>query len=130
MGCQQVIAEQIVVGGGDYVLAVKDNQPTLAEAIRSWFAAMDRLERPFWEWQEVDKGHGRVETRRCVVSNDVDWLHEQGVRWRGLASLVMVEATREFVNGRRQGEVTVERRYYINSLPADAKRLAGLVRSH
>lgn len=130
MGCQHAIADQIVAGGADYVLAVKDNQPTLAEAIRTWFAAMDTLERPFWEWRDVDKGHGRVETRRCVVSDDVGWLHEQQQHWRGLASVAMVESTREFVNGKRRGEVTVERRYYISSLPADAARLGGLVRAH
>lgn len=130
IGCQHAIAEQIVAGGADYVLAVKDNQPTLAEAIRTWFAAMDALERPFWEWREVDKGHGRIETRRCVVSDDVDWLHEQQQHWCRLASVAMVESTREFVNGKRRGEVTVERRYYLSSLPADAARLGGLVRAH
>lgn len=130
MGCQHAIAEQIVAGGADYVLAVKDNQPTLAEALRAWFAAMDTLERPFWQWHEIDKGHGRLETRRCVVSNDVGWLREQGQHWRGLTSVAMVEATREFVHGQRQGQVTVQRRYYISSLPADARRLAQLVRAH
>jgi len=130
IGCQHAIAKQIVEAGADYVLAVKDNQPTLAEAVRRLFAGMDQLARPFWAWSEVDKGHGRVETRRCVVTNDVDWLHEQGQDWQRLTSLAMVEATREFVNGQRRGEAMVERRYYISSLPANAERLAGLIRSH
>jgi predicted transposase YbfD/YdcC len=130
IGCQHAIAEQIVEGGGDYVLAVKDNQPMLAEALREWFGAMDRLDRPFWEWRDLDKGHGRVETRRCVVSNDIEWLAKQGCAWRGLTSVAMVEGTREFVNGKRHGEVTVERRYYISSLEADPKRLGELVRGH
>ena len=75
----------------------------LAEAMRTWFAAMDTLERPFRDWYETDKGHGRVETRRCVVSNDVAWLRDQGQHWCGLTSMVMVEARRECVNGRRRG---------------------------
>lgn len=130
IGCQHAIAEQILDGGGDYVLAVKDNQPTLAEALRDWFGAEEVLDRPFWEWRDLDKGHGRVEIRRCVVSNDVDWLRTQGQHWRGLASVVMIDATREFVNGKRRGEVTMERRYYISSLPADPQRLGRLVRAH
>lgn len=130
IGCQHAIADQIVQAGADYVLAVKDNQPTLAEAVRTLFAGMDVLDRPFWECGELDKGHGRLETRRCVVTSEVDWLHEQGQCWAGLQSLVMVEATREIVNGKGKGEVSVERRYYISSLPAEAKRLAGLIRSH
>lgn len=65
-----------------------------------------------------------------MVSDDVAWLAGQGQQWRGLKSVAMVEAVREFVSGKRRSEVTVERRYYISSVEADAARLAGLVRSH
>lgn len=130
MGCQHAIAEKIIEAKGDYLLAVKDNQPTLATALREFFAASHTLERPFWQSSDVDKGHGRVETRRCLASDDVDWLKEQGAPWAGLKSVVMLEATREIVNGKKNGEVSVETRYYISSLPADPLRLSETIRSH
>lgn len=83
MGCQHNLATQIVQGGADYVLAVKDNQPGLAEAVRLWFdsANAGTLDRPFWADIQTEKDHGRIETRRCVVTNDVSWLPEQGQHW-------------------------------------------------
>jgi predicted transposase YbfD/YdcC len=66
MGCQTEIAAKIVAGGGDYVLAVKDNQPTLSEGIREFFD--DHMEDDFARTkvsrhQTDEQGHGREETR-------------------------------------------------------------------
>ncbi len=132
MGCQHNIATQIVQGGADYVLTVKDNQPGLAEAIRLWFdsANAGSLARPFWDDLQVEKDHGRIETRRCVVTNDVNWLSEQGQHWTGLQSLVMVESRREIIEGNGVRECQMERRYYISSLPAKAALLGKTVRAH
>jgi predicted transposase YbfD/YdcC len=132
MGCQHNIVDKIVEKKADYVIAVKDNQPTLSEALQAWFTAADKgdLDRPFWEAVSTDKGHGRLETRRCVVTNDVDWLTTLGQSWTGLQSLAMIESTREFINGKRKGERSVERRYYISSLPAKAAVLNQTIRSH
>ena len=132
MGCQHTIIEKIIDKKADYIVAVKDNQPTMAQAIKEWFAAADAgtLDRPFWQDVDTDKGHGRLETRRCVVTNDVAWLGELNQEWRGLQSLVMVESTREMVNGKNKGECSTERRYYISSLPAKPKLLNQSVRAH
>lgn len=132
MGCQHNIATQITQGGADYVLGVKDNQPGLAEAVRLWFDAAESgtLERPFWEDIQTEKDHGRIETRRCVVTNDVVWLQEQGQNWSGLHSLVMVESTREMIGRNSTGKSSTERRYYISSLPAKAALLGNTVRAH
>ena len=132
MGCQHTIIEKIVEKKAHYIVAVKDNQPTLAQAIKEWFAAADAgtLDRPFWQDVDLDKGHGRLETRRCVVTNDVAWLREMKQEWRGLQSLVMVESTREMVNGKNKGECSTERRYYISSLPAKPVLLNQRVRAH
>lgn len=132
MGCQHTIIEKIISKKADYIVAVKDNQPTLAQAMKEWFAAADActLDRPFWQDVDTDKGHGRLETRRCVVTNDVAWLGELNQEWRGLQSLVMVESTREMVNGKNKGECSTERRYYISSLPAKPKLLNQSVRAH
>ena len=75
MGTQHTIAEAIVKAGASYVLALKDNQPGLAEGVRRWFAAAQDggLESSYWEHVEHDKGHGRLETRVCRVTDDLAW---------------------------------------------------------
>ena len=72
----------------------------------------------------VEKGHGRIEQRRYWMTTDVDWL-EPKEQWAGLMSIGMVEARREMA-----GQSTVERRYYLSSLKADARELAEAIRSH
>jgi predicted transposase YbfD/YdcC len=127
MGCQQAIAKKIVQGGADYVLAVKDNQPDLCEGLRELFAAHDARGLKtvhFGEHTEIGKDHGRIETRRCVASEDIQWL-VQRERWCGMRSVAMIESTRQI------GEhSSTERRYYISSLGADAKRLGEAIREH
>lgn len=132
MGCQHDIAAGIVGRGADYVLGVKDNQPGLAEAIRLWFdeAETGNLDRPFWDHSHTEKDHGRIETRRCLVTNDVDWLGQQNQHWTGVQSLIMIESTREVIGRNSSGTASVERRFYISSLPAKAANLAHIVRAH
>jgi predicted transposase YbfD/YdcC len=77
MGCQKEIARTILKQGGDYVLAVKGNQPTLYEQVRG---LMDEGVRESFQWMrhdgciETDGGHGRIETRRVWTTPDVQWL--------------------------------------------------------
>ena len=132
MGCQHDIAAKIVASGADYVLGVKDNQPGLAEAVELWFDAADAgtMDRPFWDDIRTEKDHGRIETRRCLVTNDVAWLSEQKQHWAGLQSLIMIESTREIIGRNSTGTASVERRYYISSLPAKAAQLSQIVRAH
>ena len=132
MGCQHEIADKIVQGGADYVLGVKDNQPGLAEAVKLWFdaATAGQLDRPFWDDIRTEKDHGRIETRRCLVTDDVAWLQQQNQHWSGLRSLIMIESTREIIGRNSTGIASVERRYYISSLPAKATLLGNTVRAH
>ena len=132
MGCQHDIAAKIVAGGADYVLGVKDNQPGLAEAIKLWFDAADggKMDRPFWDDIQTEKDHGRIETRRCLVTNDVAWLGHQNQHWAGLQSLIMIESTREIIGRNSTGKASIERRDYISSLPAKAAMLGNTVRAH
>jgi predicted transposase YbfD/YdcC len=132
MGCQHTIAAKIIERGADYVLGVKDNQPCLADAIKLWFDAADagKLDRPYWDDIQTEKDHGRIETRRCLVTNDIEWLRDQHQHWSGLQSLIMVESTREIIGRNATGHASVERRYYISSLPAKATLLGKTVRSH
>jgi predicted transposase YbfD/YdcC len=128
LGAQKDIAQQIVTSGGNYILAVKDNQPTLHKAIRVELDDMIRdqfRDVPHEHHQQVDAGHGRIETRRVWVTDQLDWL-AQAKDWVGLRSLVVVEAERQVpAHGR-----SVERRYFISSLPADAESQARLIRGH
>ena len=73
---------------------------------------------------EADAGHGRVESRRCLVSDRLDWL-VQRPEWSGLRSIAMIEETCE-LNGR----ISCERRFFISSLPANARQIARAVRAH
>ena len=78
----------------------------------------------FGEHTEIGKDNGRIETRGCVVSENIQWL-AQRERWCGMRSVAMIESTRQI------GEhSSTERRYYIRSLGADAKRLGAAIRGH
>lgn len=132
MGCQHEIAARIVASEAHYVLGVKENQPGLAEAVKLWFDAADAgtMDRPFWDHIQTEKDHGRIETRRCLVTNDVAWLEQQNQNWAGVQSLIMIESTREMIGRNSTGIASVERRYYLSSLPAKAAHLANTIRAH
>ena len=117
MGCQHVVVDAIVAKPADYIIAVKNNQPTLAQAIEGLFEANDRgeLEQALPQVSVVDKGHGRIETRQCVVAHDVSALGEVAAQWRGLRSVGRIRSTREVANGRAKGEAATEWHYYISS---------------
>ena len=130
MGCQTAIAAQITEGGGDYVLAVKDNQPHLAEALRDFFATLNapgHCRRQVSVHETLDKGHGRIETRRCTAVSELDWLDLLGLkaRWSKLASVACIESRRDI-----GGKLSTEKRYVISSLPADSRRILHAVRTH
>ena len=132
MGCQHAIIDKIMEKRGDYIVAVKDNQPTLAQAVESLFNATDTSVREGKLEQDVtiNKGHGRIETRRCVVAHDLSAMGKQGQAWAGLRSVVMVESTREAINGKKKGERSTEWRYYISSLQVNPSEFNAKVRTH
>jgi predicted transposase YbfD/YdcC len=129
LGCQKNIAAQIVKGRGHYFLAVKENQPRLHQKVQALMneALLDGfqgLEHDYYE--EVDGGHGRVETRRLWCTSEVQWLGGLGKEWPGLGLLVVVEARREIL-----GKASTERRYYISSCAkATAVQAAAAIRGH
>lgn len=130
MGCQTAIAQTILDQGAEYVLALKGNQPTLEQAVAAMFT--DAQTTGFHglahdQHTTVEKGHGRIETRRCWTISEPDYLAylNEDARWPGLRSIGMVEAER------RIGEVTSrETRYFISSLPGAAKQVGQAVRQH
>jgi len=128
MGCQREIAEAIRAKGADYLLALKDNWPTLADDVRLFFARQPmRRDQIF---VSVDGDHGRIETRRCRVSHDVAWL-SSGRRFPGeprfpaLATIGMIESEVE-----RDGRTSISRRYYLSSAILSAEPFAAAARAH
>jgi predicted transposase YbfD/YdcC len=110
MGCQKQIARQVIGQKGNYVLAVKANQPTLHEQVVSSFNEA-RLEK-FKGWthdsfRSTESGHGRLETRKLWVTTDIAHLGVAG-DWPGLACVVMLESTRQL-----RDETTTDTRYFI-----------------
>jgi predicted transposase YbfD/YdcC len=135
MGCQTEIARKIVQNGGDYVLAVKENQPALHDALRRNLDEMI-LEKfagvRHGFVQSVDGDHGRIETRRVWVTDQLEeWLDEsQRSRWTGLRSVAVVQAVREVPASGSSG-TGVERRYFISSRAGtDASGMAEAIRGH
>lgn len=130
IGTQTEVAETILAGGGDYLLAVKENQGHLLEDIQCLFEVdvAHGLEKAGHKYAKtVNKGHGRLETRECWVTDREDYLglvrHRQD--WKGLRSLIRI------VSQRKIGDtLKVQTRYFISSLPADAKTILKAKRSH
>jgi predicted transposase YbfD/YdcC len=131
MGCQKKIARQITEQGADFALALKGNQETVHDEVRSFMD--DLIER----WQRnpravpglgfhetVEKDHGRGETRRYWQCCDVDWFADRD-QWKGLRSFGAVESVREI-----DGVMSVERRYHLLSLGPDVLTYAKANRQH
>lgn len=127
MGCQTDISEKIIEKKADYVLAVKDNQKRLHEAITDYFEVAVETGNPeiskLQSYEETNAGHGRIETRRFYLSTCLDTLPD-AARWKGLKSIGMVESERT-LNGR----TSIERRHYICSI-TDVKPFAYATRAH
>ena len=128
MGCNPNIAKTILDAEADYLLAVKDNQPTLHAEIKSYFEAAPAGELDRFE--TVGKDHGRLEIRTHAVSQVVDWTSSErsypgAPRFPKLATVGMVVSRIE-----RGDKVETEQRSYISSRALSAAAFADAVRSH
>jgi predicted transposase YbfD/YdcC len=129
MGCQKDIAATIREAGADYVLAVKDNQPTLHDDIRQVFS--DGFDNDFaglehHQYCTEEKGHGRVETRIYHIVAVPEPLAERHADWQGLRSIGMVYSERQ----EKGKEPSMETRVFITSMPPRVKKFARAVRNH
>jgi predicted transposase YbfD/YdcC len=125
MGTQKAIAEQIITGGADYVLALKGNQETLHQAVIDFID--EQLEGDLADAQEhvtKEKGHGREEQRTYLQLPAPKQLPGFTL-WKGLKSIGLVTSC-----CLRDGKETIEVRYYISSLGVDVKQFARAVRGH
>lgn len=136
IGCQTDIAETIGSGGGAYLLAVKDNQPTLRQDLERTFQeaadsrrrTCDEAPRPaVEECTEVDKDHGRVERRTVRLCRDLTWLTTAD-RWPGLSCVLQVTRERTVLATQK---TSVETAYYIGSqAQPKVESLAAIIRRH
>lgn len=128
MGCQREIAAKIISGGGDYVLQVKGNQPSLQEAIENSFTEVDEAEATQTKVRRCttkEKSRGRQEVRHYTILPLPDSMSAIGKKWSGLKSIGRV--VREV---QREGKQTSETSYYITSLEAKVGVFSESVRSH
>ena len=123
MGCQKKIAQLIQNKGADYIFSLKGNQSSLHEDIQLFFKDEASLKNGS-VYQEIDGGHGRIETRTCSVTQEIQWLHENHT-WPGLSSIIQIQSEVE-----KNGKTTSETRFYITSLEANPKKILESIRSH
>jgi len=123
MGCQTDIAEKIVDAQANYTLAVKGNQPELLEHIEDEFRFNKNVETS----ENIDYGHGRIETRTCKVIADFIHVQEVQEKWINLKSVIKVDSIREFKATQKVESAT---RYYISSLNQSAERMQQVIRNH
>ena len=130
MGCQKTIARQIVVQGGSYVLAVKDNQEQLHSDIADTFryvAADDWQGVAHQHVRTLEGGHGRIETRDYWLITEPEYLHYLNPKgaWRDVGGIGMVIRERIV-----DGQTSQETGYYLLSGTPTARSFAGAVRGH
>ena len=93
MGTQTAIAEKIVKKEADYILALKENQPTLYEDVKLFMEEYskreDILKSEEFHAETVNKGHGRIEKRECFICRDIDWLYGKE-KWANLGGIGMI----------------------------------------
>jgi predicted transposase YbfD/YdcC len=130
IGCQTAIAELIVQQGGDYLLAVKENQAQLYQEVSDLFAGCREVnfrQVPHDYYRTVNKGHGRIEIRQCWTLTDPEFLDylSQRAGWPKLHTVVMIRAERRIGTTR-----SLETRYYISSLETNARLALQAARGH
>jgi predicted transposase YbfD/YdcC len=128
MGCQTAIAEKIRERGANYVLSVKENQPMLYEQIKEYFEDLEQnwgRVLPWDVWRGgLEQGHGRIERREVLTSEDIGWLFGKE-KWAEVKTIILYRSTRT-----ENGETTVSEHYYISNLSASAEEFGRIIRGH
>jgi predicted transposase YbfD/YdcC len=122
MGCQKKIAKTIIKRKANYVLGLKENQAKLlSEVIDEFrFSAVEKVH------NDIDFGHGRIETRICSVIKNFD-LVSSHKDWSSMTSIIRIESKREFKN---KDKIEESCRYYISSHDKSAEEFQNIIRSH
>lgn len=127
MNSQKKIAQKIVDSQADYIFCIKDNHKHLKQEIHAYFNKIQRDSPDIVTlYEEIDTGHGRIETRRCQTLPADNWMTQlQG--WASVRTVVLLERTRI---DKKTGQTQTEQQVYISSLANDAKQIASSIRQH
>ena len=124
-GCQKRIVSEITGRGGDYMIGLKGNQPTMLEEMALYFSdALRRDPNALRRHSTLDKQSGRVEERICYQTDDIGWFEDKS-EWTGLKSVCRVDTRRTV-----KGVTSEETRYYISSLDVNPKLALETIRGH
>lgn len=133
MGCQREIAADLREADAHYVLQVKENQPTLLANVQATAALLARRRKPgepaieMQRHREVDKGHGRLEIRTCVLTHDLSMI-ERRADWADLAGVaVMLREREDLISGKKSRELSY---FILSNAAASAEQVAGIIRNH
>jgi predicted transposase YbfD/YdcC len=127
MNCQRATAEYIIDNEANYVLAVKDNQPSLVAAIKEVFQTAEQEQPQIESVKTVEKSHGRQETRICEVLPASVIAHKIDLSlWSGISCIVRTTSIRKAP----YKSETQDYRYHISSLPINAIKLYEIIRGH
>lgn len=124
MGCQYAIADKIIEKGGHYIFSLKGNQGHLSDEVTEYFTVERETDKSHTDY---NKEHGRIETRKCWVSHNVEWLRGQKdfCQWKTIQSIICIQSTREI-----KGISSTEKHYYISSLRETPQKMLENIRSH
>ena len=136
IACQHEIVGTIIDAKADYLISVKKNQKKLYETIEAWFSDIDiygnnidgkgHMPETRYRYSITEENsHGRVERRVCQVYNN--GILSKVLKWKGVNSVACLTNTKKYI---KSGKTTVEKRYYITSLPLDSERITETIRRH
>jgi len=127
IGCQKAITNKICKENkAEYVLALKRNQPYLHDEVAALFRLAEKHPQITTDFfRSSDKGHGRIEERECTCIEAGPWLEHVAGKWTNLHTVAKIVAKIQ-----RKGKFSEETRYFLSSLPCNAKNIAHAVREH
>ena len=136
IACQHEIVSTVIDAKADYLISVKKNQKKLYETIEGWFSDIDiygnnidgrgHIPQTRYRYSITEESsHGRFERRVCQVYNN--GVLSKVLKWKGVNSVACLTNTKKYI---KSGKTTVERRYYMTSLPLDSERITETIRSH
>lgn len=125
MGCQHKIGDQIIEQGGDYLLALKENQPSLHDDVVEVFKNRPETIPMSISEISIEKGHGRIDQRQAFVITDIEWLRERHDNWKSIKSIIKIESTRIV-----KDKTSIENRFYISSREMSTTDANNAVRKH
>ncbi len=129
MGCQKEIVSQIISQEADYVITLKKNQGGLYQRVDDLFKqalSNQGIGYQYSDYFPTESGHGRSETRRYQVLNNIQDLVDPEGKWKHLNSVARVDYLRTL----KDGKTKLETRYFITSLSHEAEQLSRSIRGH